>query len=160
MISKLQDKNLKYYLNMLLPEHFLFDGNYYDQTDEVAMDSPLGLALVNFSMDFHEKRWLDQFQFCSTLLYSRHADDVIRFFNAEQDVNEFSKFLSSQHPNIKVTFEKQKDAKLAFLAVLFSKTDQNFCTSVYRKMNFNRLIYINFASFTPYTYKIGLPYFL
>ena len=44
--------------------HFLFDGNCYDQIDRVAMGSPLGPVVANLFMGFHEKRWLDQFQFC------------------------------------------------------------------------------------------------
>ena len=48
--------------------HFLFDGNYYDQIDGVAMGSPLGPVLANLFMGFHEKRWVDQFQFCDVLL--------------------------------------------------------------------------------------------
>ena len=132
--------------------HFLFDGNYYDQIDGVAMGSPM---LANLFVGFHEKRWVDQFQFCDVLLYRRHVDDTICLFNSEQDANEFFKLLNSQHPNIKFTFEKQKDDKLAFLDVLFSKTGQNFCTSVYRKMTSIGL-YTNFVSFTPYSYKIGL----
>ena len=73
----------------------------------------------------------------------------------KQDVDEFFKFLNAQHPNIKFTFEKEKDGKLAFLDVLISKTDQDLCTSVYRKMTSVGL-YTNFVSFTPYSYKIGL----
>ena len=76
-------------------------------------------------------------------------------FHSEQDANEFFKFLNSQHPDIKFTFEKQKDGKLAFLDVLFSKTDQNFCTSVYGKMT-SMSLYTNFVSLTPYSYKTGL----
>ena len=83
---------------------------------------------------FHEKRWLDQFQFREVLLYRRYVDDIIYLITSEQDVDEFFKFLNSQHPNIKFTFQKQKDNKSAFLDVLISKTDQNFCTSVYRKI--------------------------
>ena len=75
--------------------------------------------------------------------------------NSEQVADEFFKFLNSQHPNIKFTFEKQKDDKLAFLDVLISKTDQNFCTSVYLKMT-SIALYTNFVSFTPHSYKIGL----
>ena len=63
--------------------------------------------------------------------------------------------LNLKHPNIKFTFEKGKGGKLAFLDVLISKTDQNLCTSVYRKMTSIGL-YTNFVSFTPYSYKIGL----
>ena len=55
-------------------------------------------------------------------------------FNSEQDADELVKFLNSQHPNIKFTFEKRKDDKLAFLDILILKTDQKYCTSVYRKM--------------------------
>ena len=36
--------------------HFVFDGQYYDQIDGVAMGSPLGPALANiFMCDFEEK---------------------------------------------------------------------------------------------------------
>ena len=77
-------------------------------------------------------------------------------FNSEQDADEFFKFLNSQHSNIKITFGKQKDDKLAFLDVLISKTDQNFCTSVYCKMTTSIGLYTNFVSFTLYSYKIGL----
>ena len=49
--------------------HFLFDGSYYDQIDGVMLGSPLCPVLANLFMGFHEKRWLDQFQFCDVLLY-------------------------------------------------------------------------------------------
>ena len=106
-------------------------------------------------MGFHEKRWLDQLQCCDVLLYRRYVDNVICLLNSEQDANEFFKFVNSKHPNIKFTFEKQKDDKLQFLDVLISKTDRNVCTSVYRKMTSIGL-YTNFVSFTLYSYEIGL----
>ena len=77
--------------------HFLFDGSYYDQIDGVAMGSPLGPVLANLFMGFHEKRWLDQFQFCDVLLYRRYVDDIICLFNSEQDADEFFKFLNAQY---------------------------------------------------------------
>ena len=75
--------------------------------------------------------------------------------NSEQDTNETFKFLNSQHSNIKFTYEKRKDDKLALLDFLISKTDQNFCTSVYHKKT-SKGLYTDFVSFTPYSYKIGL----
>ena len=63
--------------------HFLFDGSYYDQIDRVVMGSPLGPVLANLFMGFHEKIWLDQFQFCDALLYRRYVDDIICLFNSE-----------------------------------------------------------------------------
>ena len=133
--------------------HVHFDGSFYDQSDGVAMGSPMCHVLVNLFMGFHEKRWLDQFQFCDALLY-RYVDDIICLFNSEQDANEFFKFLSTHHPNIKFIFEKEKDGKLPFLDLLIAKTDQDLCTSVYHKITSIGL-YSNFVSFTPYCYKIG-----
>ena len=116
------------------------------------MGSLLGPVLANLFMVFHEKRWLDQFQFCDILLYCRYVDDIICLFNSEQDADEFFKFLNAQHPNIKFTFEKEKDGKLAFLDVLISKTDQDLCTSVYRKMTY-KMIYILILLVLPLTLK-------
>ena len=135
--------------------HFLFDGSYYDQIDGVMLGSPLCPVLANLFMGFHEKRWLDQFQFCDVLLYGGYVDDISCLFNSEQDDDEFFEFLNTQHPNIKFAFETEKDAKLAFLDVLISKTDQNLCTNVYRKTT-SIALYTSFVSFTPYSYKIGL----
>ena len=119
------------------------------------MNSPLGTLLVNLCMGFHEKRWLDQFQFCDVLLYRQYADDIACLFNSEQDADEFFKFLNSQRSNIKFTFEKQKDDKLAFLDVLISKTDKNFCTSIYLKMT-SIALYTNFLSLKVHSYKLRL----
>ena len=76
-------------------------------------------------------------------------------FDSAQDANEFFKFLNSHHPNIKLTLEKQKEDKLAFLDILISNTYQIFCTSDYRKMNLIGL-HTNFVSLIHYSYKIGL----
>ena len=62
--------------------------------------SPLGPVLANLFMGFHEKRFLDQFQFCDVLLYSRCVDDIICLLNSEQDADESFKFLNT--PNVKV----------------------------------------------------------
>ena len=67
----------------------------------------------------------------------------------------FFAFLNSRHPNLKFTFQKEKDIKIAFLEICINKTNHNFCTSVFRKSTSIGL-YTNFSSFTPFFYKIGL----
>ena len=37
--------------------HFLFDGSFYDQIDDVAMRSPLGPFLGNLFIGYHEANW-------------------------------------------------------------------------------------------------------
>ena len=67
----------------------------------------------------------------------------------------FFTFLNSRHPNLKFTFQKEKDSKIAFLEICINKTNHSFCTSVFRKSTSIGL-YTNFSSFTPFSYKIGL----
>ena len=67
----------------------------------------------------------------------------------------FFDYLNSRHPNIKFKFEKQNGGKLAFLDILISNENDNFCTIVFRK-KISIGLYTNFTSFTPFSYKIGL----
>ena len=50
-------------------KNILFDGNYYDQTDGIAVGSLLGPVLANLFIGFYEKQWLKEFNFCKVLLY-------------------------------------------------------------------------------------------
>ena len=38
--------------------HFIFNGQYYDQIDSVAMGSPLGPVLANIFMCYFEEKWV------------------------------------------------------------------------------------------------------
>ena len=115
------------------------------------MGSPLGPVLANLFMEYHEKTWLEEFKTCEVVLYRQYVDDIICLFTCEKDA-EFFTFLNSRHPNIKFTFEKKKDNKIAFLDLCIFI---HFCTSVFRKSTSIGL-YIIFLSFTPFSYKIGL----
>ena len=51
--------------------------------------------------------------------------------------------------------ETEYDSKLSFLDVVITSSDNSFLTSVHRKSTFTGL-FLNFTSFTPLNYKIGL----
>ena len=73
----------------------------------------------------------------------------------ESEANSFLLYLNGKHPNIKFTIEHEKDKKLPFLDILISFKNGRFETSVYRKDTFSGL-FMNFRSFLPKIYKLGL----
>ena len=76
-------------------------------------------------------------------------------FACENYADKFFTFFNSCHRNIKFTFEKEKDNKIAFLDICINKTNHSFCTSVFRKST-SIGVYTNFSSFTPFSYIIEL----
>ena len=97
--------------------HFCFLGNFFDQIGGVAMGSPLAPVLANLFMGHHEKRWLENYN-SGIEFYRRYVDDTFALFNTEQDALSFFSYINSQHPNIKLTMEREKNHKLPFLDVL------------------------------------------
>ena len=69
--------------------------------------------------------------------------------------DKFREYLSSKHPNIKFSIEKEEDGCLPFLDINISREDDKFATNVYKKKTFSG-VYTNFKSFISETYKIGL----
>ena len=122
--------------------HFLFDGQFYDQIDGVAMGSPLGPVLANIFMCHFEEKWLTKSRFCPSLWF-RYVDDTFTMFDSKDNANEFLSFLNSRHYGIK------------FKILLKRCPDNTFFTSVYRKKTFTGL-YTKWDSFTPRKYKLNL----
>ena len=59
----------------------MFDNDYYQQIDGVAMGSPLGPTLANAFLSYHEQTWLEN---CPSefkpVLYRRYVDDIFVLF--------------------------------------------------------------------------------
>ena len=119
------------------------------------MESPLGPALANLFMDYHEKNWLQKFDIGQVLLYRCYVDDIFCMFKNEIDAERFFKYLKSKHPNIKFTMEKETNKFLPFLDVLVKNEGLTFTTLVYRKKT-SIGFFTQYSSFTPFSYKIGL----
>ena len=118
------------------------------------MGSPLGPVLANLFMAIKEREWLSN---CDSppLFYRRYVDDIFCLVKNEEEANSFLLYLNSKHPNIKFTIEHEKDKKLPFLDILITSKNGSFQTSVFRKETFTGL-FMNFRSFLPQTYKLGL----
>ena len=65
--------------------HFIFNSKFYNQIDGVAMGSPLAPVLANIFMDFHESKWLNEYNLNKPKFYLRYIDDILAAFGNEQD---------------------------------------------------------------------------
>ena len=136
--------------------HFLYNDQYYDQVDGVAMGSPLGPVLANLFMGVHEDEWLQSYPGIGPSFYRRYVDDIFCVFDSEDQAKLFLDYLNTQHDNIKFTSEYEQDGLLAFLDVQVSRNPHGVpITTTYRKPT-NTGLLTNFTSFTSFTYKIGL----
>ena len=132
---------------------FSFDGVMFRQIDGVAMGSPLGPVLANIFVGFCESRISDVEY---PPLYCRFVDDCWAYFADEDCALEFKRKLDNLHPSLKFTCEFEQNASLPFLDVLVERVvDGGFITSVYRKPTFTGMC-LQFDSFCPVKYKIGL----
>ena len=67
-------------------------------------------------------------------------------------INYIRKKLNNVDPNIKFSYEVERDCKLPFLDVLLIKNRSNIIPTLYHKATTND-IYLNLASFAPTTWK-------
>ena len=88
------------------------------------------------------------------VFYRRYVDDVFVLFSSLDQAEKFKKYLSSKHPNINFSLEKENEGRLSFLDVNIFREEGKFVTNVYRKKTFSG-VYTNFDSFIPETYKTG-----
>ena len=134
---------------------FLFNGEYFDQVDGVAMGSPLAPILANLFLGHYEGKWIEEYREAKPLYYTRYVDDIFAVFHNDNDAFLFFNYLNTKHPNIKYTYETEKEHKLSFLDVSIDKSDANIITRIYRKVTFSGVL-TNYLSFTPMKYKLGL----
>ena len=64
--------------------HFIFDSRLYNQIDEVAMGPPLASALAKIFTDFHESKWINEYNLNKPKFYLRYVDDILAAFDDEQ----------------------------------------------------------------------------
>ena len=135
--------------------HFLFNGNFHDQIDGVAMRSPIAPVLANLIMGHNEKLWTENFQGTPPSDYGRYVDDIFSVFNKSFEAKEFFNYINIRHLNIKFTMETEVNKIILFLDVFIDNSQNILKTSTYHKFTYSGLL-LNCNSFTSRFYKIGL----
>ena len=134
--------------------HFIFNGQYYDQIDGVAMGSPLGPVLANIFMCHFEEKWVLNSNARPSACF-RYVDDTFTLFDNKNTATRFLHYLNNCHANIKFTGEFEENSTIPFLGILIKRHNHTFSTSIYRKKTFTGL-YTKWDSFTPRKYKVNL----
>ena len=132
---------------------FSFNNIMHRQIDGVAMGSPLGPALANIFVGFHERRLFKSVK--KPWMYFRYVDDTFICCKDEDECNNLFSSLNSLHPALRFTMEKEQNNCLPFLDVLVEKNCSSFETSIYRKATFSGQ-YVHWNSFSPKKRKISL----
>ena len=105
--------------------HFIFDGQYYDQIDGVAMGSPLGPVLANIFMCHFEEEWVFNNN-ARPSIWFRYVDDTFTLFDSKNTSTQFLHYLNNCHANIKFTVEFEENNTIPFLDILIKLHSHTF----------------------------------
>ena len=96
--------------------------------------SPLGPALASIFMCSFKSKWLRN---CPNdfkpVFYRRYVDDIFVLFSSPDHADKFREYLSSKHPNIKFSIEKEEDGRLPFLDINIFRENDKFATKSIKK---------------------------
>ena len=132
---------------------FQFNGELYEQSEGVAMGSPLGPLMANTFMCSLEEQLKLQNKLPS--YYRRYVDDTLTTMKDEVSANSFLHALNDLHPSISFTMELSTENTLPFLGMVLRKDGQNITTSVYVKPT-NTGLLLHYNSHVDNRYKKSL----
>lgn len=134
-------------------ELFQFNGALYEQTDGVAMGSPLGPLLANVFMSSIEDTLERQRKLPS--YYRRYVDDTLTVMPDLATATTFLHTLNSAHTSVKFTMEVEKNSKLPFLGTELLNHAPRIETKVYVKPT-NTGLLLHYQSHVDNRYKRSL----
>ncbi|XP_046395746.1 uncharacterized protein LOC124163008 [Ischnura elegans] len=134
LAEKFDGDTVQLFRHVLNSTYFQYHGEFYEQSDGVAMGSPLSPTIANFFMEDFEEKALSSAPL-KPLLFLRYVDDTFVVWpHGRRSLDEFFDHMNCQHSSIKFTMEIEENNRLPFLDVLVSRrTDGTLGHSVYRK---------------------------
>ena len=132
---------------------FQFNGALYEQTDGVAMGSPLGPLLANVFMSSLEEKL--ELEGKLPDYYRRYVDDTLTIMPNITTATDFLNTLNHAHPSVSFTMEIEKDGMLPFLGTQLLNRAPQIETKVYVKPT-NTGLLVHYQSFVDNRYKRSL----
>ena len=150
----LKESDLRALLNIAVKNQlFQLDGKLYEQTDGVAMGSPLGPLMANTFMCSIEEKLVNNMDMPS--FYHRFVDDTITSQRSLATAEDFLDTLNSCHESLNFTMECEVDGKLPFLGMEAIRNDDHLETKVYVKPT-NTGLLLHYQSHVDRRYKRSL----
>ena len=127
-----EDDVLALFKRVLTIHIFVLRDKFYEQTDGLAMGSPLSPVIANFFVEDFEKKVLEQATH-KPLCWFRYVDDTFVIWpRGREKLTEFLTHLSVFHTNIQFTMEKEDH--LPFLDIdIYRKSGGSLSHRVCRK---------------------------
>ena len=116
---------------------FQFNGALYEQTDGVAMGSPLGPLLANVFMSALEEK--PELGGKLPIYYRRYVDDTLTIMPNITTAMDFLNTLNHARPSVSFTMEIEKDGMLPFLGTQLLNRAPQIETKVYVKPTYTGL---------------------
>ena len=132
---------------------FQFNGALYEQTDGVAMGSPLGPLLANVFMSHIEENLEREGKLPS--FYRRYVDDTLTIMPSIETASNFLDTLNKAHSSVKFTMETECNGMLPFLGIQLLNRSPQIETKVYVKPTNSGLL-LHYQSHVDHRYKKGL----
>ncbi|XP_071446166.1 uncharacterized protein [Hetaerina americana] len=131
---RFDSRTVKRFHLVLTSTNFLYDGKFYEQTDGVAMESPLSPVIASFFMEDFEEKALNSAPMGPKCFFRYVDGTFIIWPHGLNTLNAFLEHMNNQHPNIRFAMEIVKNHRLPFLDILIHrKRDGRLGHSVYRK---------------------------
>jgi hypothetical protein len=125
---------LALFRHVLTSTYFCFEGQFYKQTDGVAMGSPLSPVVASFFMEDFEKRAIEQATHKPTCWFRYVDDTFVIWKHGQEKLTEFLNQLNGLHNNIQFMVEKEEDGHLPVLDIdIYRKLNGFLGHRVYRK---------------------------
>jgi len=132
---------------------FQFNEILYEQTDGVAMGSPLGPLLANVFLCSIEETLEHEGKLPS--FYRRYVDDTLTVMPNLTTATDLLQVLNNCHPSLKFTMEVERNSMLPFLGVQLLNRAPRIETKVYVKPT-NTGLLLHHQSHVDNRYKHGL----
>ena len=136
---------------------FSFDGQYFNQTNGVAMGTRMGPSYANLFVGYIEELIFQQYTGSKPDFFGRYIDDCIGTTSCSRtELDSFISFVNSFHPSLEFTWEIS-DSSVAFLDILVSISDNRLTTSIHYKPTDSHS-YLLYSSSHPQHTLNSIPY--